>query len=96
MEHQNGTATKHDNGKCEDKKVAQNGTSNGHATVSNSALDADQIAVAVATDAGTLLPHLESIERLMKLPVVEATWNQSQDVYGRVKGTFSIHARNYA
>lgn len=33
-----------------------------------------------------LLPQLESFERMMKLPVVEAAWNQSQDVYGKVKG----------
>lgn len=33
-----------------------------------------------------LLPHLESFEKMLKLPVVEAAWHQSQDVYGRVKG----------
>lgn len=33
-----------------------------------------------------LLPQLESFERMMKLPVVEAAWHQSQDVYGKVKG----------
>lgn len=35
-----------------------------------------------------LLPQLESFERMMKLPVVEAAWHQSQDVYGKVKGKF--------
>jgi len=33
-----------------------------------------------------LLPHLESLERMMKLPVVGAAWQQSQDVYEKVKG----------
>lgn len=37
-------------------------------------------------DSAALLPHLESFEKMMKLPVVEAAWHQSQDVYGRVKG----------
>lgn len=35
----------------------------------------------------SLLPHLETFERMMKLPVVEAAWIQSQDVYGKVKGS---------
>jgi perilipin-2 len=35
----------------------------------------------------SLLPHLETIERMMKLPVVEAAWIQSQDVYEKVKGS---------
>lgn len=34
-----------------------------------------------------LLPHLESLERIIKLPVVGAAWDKSQDVYGKVKGT---------
>lgn len=38
------------------------------------------------SDSAALLPHLESFEKMLKLPVVEAAWNQSQDVYGRVKG----------
>lgn len=37
-------------------------------------------------DTAALLPHLESFEKMLKLPVVEAAWHQSQDVYGRVKG----------
>ncbi|XP_058445432.1 lipid storage droplets surface-binding protein 2 [Malaya genurostris] len=32
-----------------------------------------------------LLPHLESLDRMLKLPVVDATWQQTQNVYGRVK-----------
>lgn len=40
-------------------------------------------------DTAALLPHLESFEKMLKLPVVEAAWHQSQDVYGRVKGRFS-------
>lgn len=41
------------------------------------------------SDSAALLPHLESFEKMLKLPVVEAAWHQSQDVYGRVKGKFS-------
>lgn len=37
-------------------------------------------------DSAALLPHLESFEKMLKLPVVEAAWHQGQDVYGRVKG----------
>lgn len=43
----------------------------------------------VAVQGSNLLPHLESLERMMKIPVVEATWNRGQDVYGRVKGMLS-------
>lgn len=35
-----------------------------------------------------LLPHLESLERMMQLPVVGAAWQQSQDVYEKVKSKF--------
>lgn len=38
------------------------------------------------SDSAALLPHLESFEKMMKLPVVGAAWHQGQDVYGRVKG----------
>ncbi|XP_050099769.1 lipid storage droplets surface-binding protein 2-like [Anopheles aquasalis] len=37
------------------------------------------------TNVHALLPHLESIDRMMGLPVVDATWQQTQMVYGRVK-----------
>lgn len=37
-------------------------------------------------DSQNLLPHLESLERIIKLPVVGAAWDKSQDVYGKVKG----------
>jgi perilipin-2 len=37
-------------------------------------------------DVQTLLPHLESLERIIKLPVVGAAWDKSQDVYEKVKG----------
>ncbi|CAO1389670.1 unnamed protein product [Diamesa hyperborea] len=43
-------------------------------------------AVRKYNDDGTnLLPHLESLERMMKLPMVEAAWQQGQGVYGKVK-----------
>lgn len=41
-------------------------------------------------DNAALLPHLESFEKMMKLPVVEAAWHQGQDVYGKVKGKFAF------
>lgn len=78
----------HANGKCteENKKPLANG--NGvHAASSE---DSNSMAVEDAT----LLPHLESIERLMKLPVVEATWHQGQDVYGKVKGNLQLHSHS--
>jgi perilipin-2 len=42
--------------------------------------------VAVFKPDASLLPHLESWERMMKLPVVEAAWTQSQGVYDKVRG----------
>ncbi|XP_034489520.1 lipid storage droplets surface-binding protein 2 isoform X2 [Drosophila innubila] len=58
----------------------KNATSNGSATTvpNNSAL--------TESTAKDLLPHLESLERIIKLPVVNAAWDKSQDVYGKVKG----------
>lgn len=53
---------------------------------SNNESNADN-AVSKYSDDGThLLPHLESLERMMKLPMVEAAWQQGQGVYGKVKG----------
>lgn len=52
----------------------------------NSAVEYNNIA---NSDSAALLPHLESFEKMMKLPVVGAAWQQGQDVYGRVKG--NIH-----
>lgn len=40
-----------------------------------------------------ILPHLVSFEKMLKLPVLGAAWNQSQDVYGKVKCEYSIHDR---
>lgn len=54
----------------------------------NSAMDYNNI---TNSDSAALLPHLESFEKMLKLPVVEAAWHQSQDVYGRVKGKTIIH-----
>lgn len=34
----------------------------------------------------SLLPHLETIDRLLSLPSVSLAWTQSQGVYGKVKG----------
>lgn len=33
-----------------------------------------------------LLPHFETIERLLSLPMCSFAWSQSQGVYGKVKG----------
>ncbi|KPU75042.1 uncharacterized protein Dana_GF21059, isoform B [Drosophila ananassae] len=63
---------------AEQKHATGNGTTaNGSASV----VDAEQ-----PKDAKDLLPHLESLERIIKLPVVNAAWDKSQDVYGKVKG----------
>ncbi|KAH8245496.1 hypothetical protein KR032_010926 [Drosophila birchii] len=53
----------------------------GNGSAGNGALAEDQ-----PKDAKDLLPHLESLERIIKLPVVNAAWDKSQDVYGKVKG----------
>ena len=39
-----------------------------------------------SSEVSSLLPHLESIDRLLSLPVCNITWTQSQAVYGKVKG----------
>lgn len=44
--------------------------------------------IVASNDNSGLLPHLESFDKMLKLPMVEAAWNQGQDVYGKVKGTF--------
>jgi perilipin-2 len=38
-----------------------------------------------ASEVSSLLPHLESIDRLLSLPSISMAWTQSQDVYGKVK-----------
>ncbi|XP_020810075.1 lipid storage droplets surface-binding protein 2 isoform X3 [Drosophila serrata] len=53
----------------------------GNGSAGNGTLAEDQ-----PKDAKDLLPHLESLERIIKLPVVNAAWDKSQDVYGKVKG----------
>lgn len=37
-----------------------------------------------ATD--PVLPHFETIDRLLQLPMCSIAWSQSQGVYGKVKG----------
>lgn len=77
----------HANGKCtSEENIKQQPTmANGNGVHAATAQDQQQSNHNSAEDAN-LLPHLESIERLMKLPMVEATWHQGQDVYGKVKG----------
>ncbi|CAG2058479.1 unnamed protein product [Timema podura] len=41
---------------------------------------------AVLHNQSAMFPHLECVDRVWKLPVVESAWNQSADLYGRVKG----------
>lgn len=85
----NNNNSNHANGKCtsEEKPVA-----NGNGVHQENNNHKSQEANSLATPEDAFLPHLESIERLMKLPVVEATWHQSQDVYGKVKGNLRLHA----
>lgn len=68
-----------------------NKTSTGNGT-SPSAPSNDS--VVETKDTQNLLPHLESLERIIKLPVVGAAWDKSQDVYGKVKGNFSQTVAN--
>uniref|UniRef100_A0A182Q694 Lipid storage droplets surface-binding protein 2 n=1 Tax=Anopheles farauti TaxID=69004 RepID=A0A182Q694_9DIPT len=55
---------------------------NGSAATTNTAAPTN---TTDAPPSNTLLPHLESLDRMLKLPVVDATWQQTQNVYGRVK-----------
>lgn len=41
---------------------------------------------AVVKAGESLLPHLESLDRVMKLPVIEAAWTQSQGYYDKMRG----------
>uniref|UniRef100_W8APU3 Lipid storage droplets surface-binding protein 2 n=1 Tax=Ceratitis capitata TaxID=7213 RepID=W8APU3_CERCA len=50
------------------------------------AASAGVVAIEQGKDVQNLLPHLESLERIIKLPVVGAAWDKSQDVYQNVKG----------
>ncbi|XP_004524967.1 lipid storage droplets surface-binding protein 2 isoform X1 [Ceratitis capitata] len=50
------------------------------------AASAGVVAIEQSKDVQNLLPHLESLERIIKLPVVGAAWDKSQDVYQNVKG----------
>lgn len=56
---------------------------NGNATATTNTTNVDS--TAQANSSAALLPHLESLDRMLKLPVVDATWQQTQNVYGRVK-----------
>lgn len=40
---------------------------------------------AVVKAGESLLPHLESLDRVMKLPVIEAAWTQSQGYYDKMR-----------
>ncbi|XP_034124466.1 lipid storage droplets surface-binding protein 2 isoform X3 [Drosophila guanche] len=62
--------------------TGSNGTAKNTNNKINSALSEQE----QPKDAKDLLPHLESLERIIKLPVVNAAWDKSQDVYGKVKG----------
>ncbi|XP_034659746.1 lipid storage droplets surface-binding protein 2 isoform X3 [Drosophila subobscura] len=60
--------------------------SNGTAKNANNKINSALTEQEQPKDAKDLLPHLESLERIIKLPVVNAAWDKSQDVYGKVKG----------
>ncbi|XP_050071398.1 lipid storage droplets surface-binding protein 2 [Anopheles maculipalpis] len=59
-------------------KVQENGSAT---TNTSDAINTDT----TVPNSSALLPHLESLDRMLKLPVVDATWQQTQNVYGRVK-----------
>lgn len=63
-------------------KVQENGNAAAAATSNTTNADGDAPA---NSNSAALLPHLESLDRMLKLPVVDATWQQTQNVYGRVK-----------
>lgn len=42
--------------------------------------------VVACNDNTGILLHLESWDKMMKIPVVDAAWHQSQGIYGKVKG----------
>lgn len=73
----------HSNGSANNHSSKNTSTFNSH---NNSVHNDSNNHVAEASNSAALLPQLETIERMMKLPVVEAAWNQGQDVYGKVKG----------
>lgn len=58
---------------------------NGSATTTTTNTTAPTNSDSTAPNNSALLPHLESLDRMLKLPVVDATWQQTQNVYGRVK-----------
>ncbi|XP_053679106.1 lipid storage droplets surface-binding protein 2-like [Anopheles nili] len=58
---------------------------NGSATSNPSTASSNTNAEAPNTSSMAGLPHLESLDRMLKLPVVDVTWQQTQNVYGRVK-----------
>lgn len=63
-------------------KVQENGSTAAAATSNTTNVDGGAPA---NSNSAALLPHLESLDRMLKLPVVDATWQQTQNVYGRVK-----------
>lgn len=52
------------------------------------AQESDKTSTEIVASDASLLPHLESWERMMKLPVIEAAWSQSQGVYDKMKGNY--------
>lgn len=81
----------HSNGSANNHSSKNTSTFNSH---NNSVHNDSNNHVAEASNSAALLPQLETIERMMKLPVVEAAWNQGQDVYGKVKGEFEIKCKD--
>lgn len=73
---------------CAQVKISKETTTKMAANVEqqNKASSENGNAVMDVKDTQNLLPHLESLERIIKLPVVNAAWDKSQDVYEKVKG----------
>lgn len=66
--------------------TGSNGTTKHNSINSNNTAVSTTPTADATEPAKDLLPHLESLERIIKLPVVNAAWDKSQDVYGKVKG----------
>jgi hypothetical protein len=43
-----------------------------------------------ASTATTVMPHLECVDKIWKIPLIEMAWNQSAEMYGKVKGANEV------
>ena len=47
-------------------------------------------------NSNSLLPHLETIDRILSFPIVNSAWCQSQGMYGKVKGETKLIILRYS